>query len=259
MMKLLSHFIDWHKNRQTGGATLFFATYDLAFDLNLLKDPLILFLGPDLTKFYEEKSKTAISSDFLKTIDFNPPLNETLAFHTDFELPVSSITIRRDKNHFNTCALFSIGFAKNYKAYKSFETFLGYENLYLASYEEIDYINWQNCFNPRVYKFKGNLKLIKNAAGESTIDPESRPGRSVFTKFFRFAGSSKLWFGKAFFQYLDKGVILGCKTDHLEILEMVGGGVYVNLYDDVYAGDAPQSQIAQKKFRESIKVDSIVV
>lgn len=249
---------DWKHNRNVGKNALFSASFSADLHPNFFIPLIIKLLGNNISEYYLEYNGVADTDiEKYKEIDF-----QSVDIYTDSKLPIESIFLRKNKysnsNFFHT--ILSIGLGNTWRAedYKQLEHLLKSEKLIIGYYEEQDYIFWQNCVATSAYTYKRGLTYTRNSLGEKIVDTAERPGRTIFNKYFRYSGSSKIWFGPEIYQYISQEKILGFEGA-VEIKVLEHNITFVNLYETVYDGDEPNNQEVQRRFREHVGIDILKV
>lgn len=254
-MFLLDSFTDWRKNRNPGAGTRFGGTFSPELHPMALIPAIKKILSDNIDNYYvqiDESIKIPLGSFNEERISFD--------IHTDLELPIEMIFVRRNVNFSENNTMISVGLSNKFSIdrYRMFEKLILNEQLILGCFEEQDYLFWQNCTGVSAYKYKGGLKYSRNNLGKKIVDVTNRPGRSVFNKKFRYAGSSKMWFGPQIYQYIPQEKVLGFEgAVEIEVLEH--NITFLNLYETVYDGDAPNNQEIQRRFRKQIGIDELKI
>jgi hypothetical protein len=255
-MILLNNFKNWKKNRLGGGRISFFATFLSATPPNSFLQAIKEIISGEINNYYVHIDEDNV----YPLLEFSGEKYDSIDIMTNVSMPIDMIFLRKDNLAFAKHTMVSIGLTNNFpiEGYKVLEKIILNKNLFLCSFDEPDYLAWQNTKGLSAYKFRGGLIYTKNSLGEKIVDISDRPGRYVFTKYFRYAGSSKMWFGPQIYKYIPQEKLLSFEGA-VEIKVIENNITFVNLYESVYDGDEPHNQEVQRRFREHIGIDALKI
>lgn len=255
-MQFLNRFIDWKKNRSFRRRMSFSATFLSEVNPRFFLPILKTILFNNLDKYYIHIDENNV----IPLNEFHDHDFERIDIITDKSMAIDMIFLRKDSYDFAKNTMISIGLTNDFSinGYEILEKLILNENLFLGNFDEPDYLTWQNCTSLSAYKYRGGLKFTQNGLNEKIVDISTRPGRCVFTKYFRYAGSSKMWFGPQIYQFIPQEKILSFEGA-VEIKIIDHNITFVNLYETVYDGDEPQNQDIQRRFREHIGIDTLKI
>jgi hypothetical protein len=264
MIRIFDRFKHWSKNRVLNQSTRFSITYDFQMDLNVIWGALQNILGDKLYN-YSWAYPEDVSYEYLSKNDINKYIedNKLTGVSFDFENDNSSIlksigfgkvNYQNQKN--TTCGII---FKKDFiSKFDNILNLIDSSHLLIASYEDTDYLSWQDYLAPSLFRYKGGLKYTKNKLGDIIVDNSEKPGRTIFNKYFRYSGSSKMWFGPKIYQFIPQEKLLSFEGA-VEIKVLENNITFVNLYETVYDGDEPHNQEVQRRFREHIGIDTLKI
>jgi hypothetical protein len=186
------NFKTWITNRRGRADVCFVASFPKEVRPTSFVDKIKNVLSESIELYYvqlDEENRVSLSN-------YEGANSNNIRIHSINKIPIENIFIRTDDLKSVKHTMISVGLPNSDSFnYEALEILLLSENLFLGCFEEIDYLFWQNCTGLSAYKYRGGLKYTKNSLGEKIVDISDRPGRYVFTKYFRYAGSSKMWFG----------------------------------------------------------------
>jgi hypothetical protein len=263
-MKIFSAFKDWHLNRKKYGNTYFNSFFSIEYDPNTILPLWAKLIENEIGKFHNDDSKSEyalddfLHIDLMKEFGSNPNLIKSFSLYSDKSATFEYMGI--SKHIYNPMEQITFGFNIKHDAkfQIDFDKLLNSEHLYFGCYFESDYINWQDSIAVSLYEYKKGLEYTKNSIGQKIVDISKRPGRSKYTKHFRYVGASKMWFGPKIYQYIPQEKLLSFKGA-VEIRVIEKNITYVNLYETVYDGDEPHNQEVQRRFREHIGIDTLKI
>lgn len=121
---------------------------------------------------------------------------------------------------------------------------------------------WQNaeCLSYYISKNKSldgiKTKMREFGLKEEIVDVEYNPGHSHRPQGIWFGSCHKMWFGKAYYQYIAKEKLL--KFDNCyENKELENDVIRITLYEDIWAYDKEENRKIQWDFRKKVGVDDV--
>lgn len=121
---------------------------------------------------------------------------------------------------------------------------------------------WQNADNLLYYTSKNKsldgikTKMREFGLKEEIVDVEYNPGHSHRPQGIWFGSCHKMWFGKVYYQYIDKEKLL--KFDNCyENKELENDVIRITLYEDIWAYDKEENRKIQWDFRKKAGVDDV--
>lgn len=120
----------------------------------------------------------------------------------------------------------------------------------------------QNSTNPDTYirnnKSLDGIRLIPspNMKDQLIIDVEQFPGHFHLVNDLWFGSDWKMWFGKQYFQYISRDVLVSFDDCH-ENSELADGIISITLYKDILDYDNFESRSRHWAFRKYTGIDEV--
>ncbi len=121
---------------------------------------------------------------------------------------------------------------------------------------------WQNTDSILSYQVEGRsldeVKLTYRKFGlkEQIIDVEYNPGHEHMVNGIWFGSCYKMWFGKAYYHYIEKNKIKSFKNCY-ENVELENEVIRITLYEDIRAYNNSQNRKIQWDFRNTAEMDKV--
>ncbi len=121
---------------------------------------------------------------------------------------------------------------------------------------------WQNTDSILSYQVEGRsldaVKLTHREYGlkEQIIDVEYNPGHVHVVNGIWFGSCYKMWFGKAYYHYIEKDKIKNFKSCY-ENIELENDVIRIILYEDIWAYNNSQNRKIQWDFRNTVGMDKV--
>lgn len=145
---------------------------------------------------------------------------------------------------------------------KEIEMCMASENIIVAyKCADEDYY-WQNTDSILSYQVEGRsldeVKLTHREFGlrEQIIDVEYNPGHAHMVNGIWFGSCYRMWFGKAYYHYIEKSKIKSFKNCY-ENVELENGVIRITLYQDIWAYNNSQNRKIQWDFRNTVEMDKV--
>lgn len=121
---------------------------------------------------------------------------------------------------------------------------------------------WQNTDSILSYQVEGRsldeVRLTHREFGlrEQIVDVEYNPGHVHMVNGIWFGSCYKMWFGKAYYHYIEKNKIKSFKNCY-ENVELENEVIRVTLYEDIWAYNKNQNRKIQWDFRNVVEMDKV--
>lgn len=121
---------------------------------------------------------------------------------------------------------------------------------------------WQNVTEPNLYRFENKSMehlhftrspIFKN---DMIIDVEYNPGHSHYVEDLIFGSFWKMWYGEGFFNYIPKQNLLNVSGCY-ENVELENGAVHIQLFEDIWEYEKPESREIQWEFRRVAGIEKV--
>lgn len=121
---------------------------------------------------------------------------------------------------------------------------------------------WQNADNLLYYTSKNKsldgikTKIREIGLKEEIVDIEYNPGHNHRPKGIWFGSCHKMWFGKAYYQYIDREKFAQFNNCY-ENKELGNDVIRITLYENLWAYDKEENRKIQWDFRKKVGIDDV--
>lgn len=125
---------------------------------------------------------------------------------------------------------------------------------------DLDDVNWQSTREINYYEVEGrdhsHLPQIQTSSGRTVLDISGNPGRRTEFVGAWLIAAPRMWFGGKIFDYIPRNRLLSFPGAN-RIEELPSGVIYIELFEDLFAGALPENRAKQKAFRDWVWMDEL--